>query len=162
MNHTLPTCDPVCPTPQATQAYLCGNKALARELGRRGREANEAMKAEHGKAAARIFSDRNRHLGQQPGPARPGLDSSPRPSPEGLPCGVLFVDLHGLHAAEAAAVPEAQIGQARAAGCRGLRVCTGTGKHTKVRSRGCGAGQVQGAALTFRVAARVGVWPASA
>lgn len=123
----------MCPTPQATQAYLSGNKALARELGRRGREANEAMKAEHGSAAARIFSDRNRHLGQQPGPAGTGLAPGPSPRPEGLAGGVLFVDLHGLHAAEAEAVLEAQIGQARAAGCRALRVCTGTGKHTKVR-----------------------------
>ncbi|GIM06211.1 hypothetical protein Vretimale_10482 [Volvox reticuliferus] len=150
---------------QATMAYLSGNKALAKKLGRRGRELNEAMKAAHAAAARRIFAQRNgraapgahnyhnhhsngngnhsskhhphhhpsrRHQHQHPHPQNPhrqhvGDDGA---AAAGVGEG-LFVDLHGLHAAEAVAVLEAQIEQARAAGCRILRVCTGAGHHTK-------------------------------
>ena len=44
---------------QATLAYQGGNKALAKELGAKGRAANEAMKAAHAMASADIFSSRN-------------------------------------------------------------------------------------------------------
>ena len=44
---------------QATQAYLVGNKALAKELGAKGRFHNEQMKAAHAVAAADTFSRRN-------------------------------------------------------------------------------------------------------
>ncbi|GLI64277.1 hypothetical protein VaNZ11_007495 [Volvox africanus] len=147
---------------QATMAYLSGNKALAKKLGRRGRELNEVMKAAHAAAARRIFAQRNgraapggynhhnhhgngnhsgKHHPQHYASRRYHQQHSHRQSLYGHPVGSLseaagaveglFVDLHGLHATEAVAVLEAQIGQARAAGCRILRVCTGTGHHTK-------------------------------
>ena len=45
--------------PQATLAYQSGNKALAKELGAKGRAANEAMQAAHSVASANIFTSRN-------------------------------------------------------------------------------------------------------
>lgn len=44
---------------QATQAYLAGNKALAKDLGAKGRSANEAMKKSHASASQKIFTQRN-------------------------------------------------------------------------------------------------------
>ena len=44
---------------QATLAYQSGNKALAKELGAKGRAENEAMKAAHAAASATIFTSRN-------------------------------------------------------------------------------------------------------
>jgi DNA-nicking Smr family endonuclease len=183
LSRTPRTC---CPRPsQATLAYLSGNKALAKQLGRKGRELNEAMKAAHAAAARRIFTQRNAQLrsggqagasaataarrqqprqGQQQQRARiangaEGVDGLRRqaqppgttptsPSSAAAAQGtteaagdVLFVDLHGLHAAEAVSVLETQIEEARAAGCRLLRVCTGTGSHTKVGEKGGAAGR---------------------
>ena len=48
---------------QATQAYLAGNKALAKELGAQGRAANQAMKQAHAEASERIYSARNGQAG---------------------------------------------------------------------------------------------------
>ncbi|GIL57095.1 hypothetical protein Vafri_12372 [Volvox africanus] len=147
---------------QATMAYLSGNKALAKKLGHRGRELNEAMKAAHAAAARRIFAQRNgraapggynhhnhhgngNHSGKHypqhhayrryhqqshQSPHRHAVGSLSGAAGAGAGEG-LFVDLHGLHATEAVTVLEAQIEQARAAGCCILRVCTGTGHHTK-------------------------------
>ncbi|GFR41792.1 hypothetical protein Agub_g2557 [Astrephomene gubernaculifera] len=126
---------------QATLAYLSGNKALAKQLGRKGREANEAMKAAHAAAARRIFAARNG--GRMPGElasqqhsrkaagdgAAAAAAAGSKRRGAGPAC--LFVDLHGLHAAEAVAALEEQIAAARAAGCAFMRVCTGTGSHTK-------------------------------
>ncbi|GLC52371.1 hypothetical protein PLESTB_000621900 [Pleodorina starrii] len=157
---------------QATLAYLSGNKALAKQLGRKGREMNEAMKAAHAAAARRIFAQRNaahqqggqsRRHGRQaaagPGSATRGgqgqqqtqaqsqggeaqrrqqRQSPSGPGPVPGPASsveAMFVDLHGLHAAEAVTLLETQIEEARAAGCRYLRVCTGTGHHTKTPAR---------------------------
>ncbi len=52
---------PCCPNPagQATLAYQTGNKALAKELGGKGRAANEAMKAAHRAASSNLFATRN-------------------------------------------------------------------------------------------------------
>lgn len=50
---------------QATQAFLAGNKALAKQLGAQGRSANEAMKGAHKAAAERIFLQRNSGAGPQ-------------------------------------------------------------------------------------------------
>ena len=44
---------------QATQAYLIGNKALAKELGAKGREHSDKMKAAHAVASETIFQQRN-------------------------------------------------------------------------------------------------------
>ncbi|CAI7845796.1 unnamed protein product, partial [Closterium sp. NIES-53] len=43
---------------QATQAYLAGNKAAAKELSARGQWHNEQMKAAHAKASDAIFRTR--------------------------------------------------------------------------------------------------------
>lgn len=51
---------------QATQAYQRGDKALAKELGIKGRLLNEQMKAEHATAAAAIFSSRNSSADAKP------------------------------------------------------------------------------------------------
>lgn len=44
---------------QATQAYLVGNKALAKELGAKGRHHSDQMKAAHAAASENIFQQRN-------------------------------------------------------------------------------------------------------
>lgn len=44
---------------QATQAYLVGNKALAKELGAKGRDHSDHMKAAHAAASENIFQQRN-------------------------------------------------------------------------------------------------------
>ena len=44
---------------QATQAYLVGNKALAKELGAKGRHHSDEMKAAHAAASETIFQQRN-------------------------------------------------------------------------------------------------------
>ena len=44
---------------QATQAYLAGNKALAKELGAKGRHHSDEMKAAHAAASESIFQQRN-------------------------------------------------------------------------------------------------------
>lgn len=44
---------------QATQAYLAGNKALAKELGSKGRAQSDLMKKAHLAAAERIYQSRN-------------------------------------------------------------------------------------------------------
>lgn len=44
---------------QATQAYLVGNKALAKELGAKGRHHSDEMKAAHAAASESIFQQRN-------------------------------------------------------------------------------------------------------
>ena len=49
----------VCWGLQATQAYLVGNKALAKELGGKGREHSDQMKAAHAAASENIFQQRN-------------------------------------------------------------------------------------------------------
>jgi hypothetical protein len=61
--------------PQATQAYLAGNKALAKELGAQGRAANQAMKQAHAEASDRIYSARN-------GQAGPRMQSPPQLEPQ--------------------------------------------------------------------------------
>lgn len=48
-------------TLQATQAYLAGNKALAKELGAKGRAHAEQMQAAHAVAADAIYKQRNAH-----------------------------------------------------------------------------------------------------
>ena len=45
--------------PQATKAFVAGNKALAKELGVKGREQSELMKAAHAEASKAIYKHRN-------------------------------------------------------------------------------------------------------
>jgi len=90
---------------QATNAFLAGNKALAKELSRQGREAAAKMAAAHSGAAASIFASR--------GGGRGGV-----------------IDLHGLHVAEALALLRRELPRLRDGGEPYARVLVGTGHHT--------------------------------
>ncbi|EFJ34315.1 hypothetical protein SELMODRAFT_438708 [Selaginella moellendorffii] len=103
---------------QARQAYLVGNKALAKELSAKGQWHNEQMKNAHGKAAEAIFHQRNAsllHLARD---------------------GNRMIDLHGLHVGEAIPLLRRELSALRIASrvtskrqC--VYVCVGTGHHTK-------------------------------
>lgn len=54
-------CSDHLPMLQATQAYQAGNKALAKELGAKGRAHAEKMQAAHAVASEAIFRERNAH-----------------------------------------------------------------------------------------------------
>jgi hypothetical protein len=125
---------------QATQAYLRGDKAAAKELGAQGRGFAAEMREEHERAAASIFESRNNAHS-------PPLSSSSRASPR--PDSAITLDLHGLHVAEGVAAVERAIERAReesrggSGGGRGgaatsaraarattLNLIVGAGKHT--------------------------------
>lgn len=107
---------------QATQAYLIGNKALAKELGAKGREHSDHMKAAHAVASETIFQQRN---------ARNTASAVSNRN------GVILLDLHGLHVAEALKILRREIGQLQQTGQGKGRVAikvhilVGTGHHTK-------------------------------
>lgn len=105
---------------QATQAYLIGNKALAKELGAQGRAANEAMKKAHKSASDKLYSLRNNGDGRQ-GASLQMHNGEP------------MIDLHGQHVAEAVAALRREISRLRggSGGKRSLFICVGTGSHTK-------------------------------
>ena len=88
---------------QATQAYLSGNKALAKDLSRKGREHARLMAAAHASAAETIFRERNT-----------GVEGN----------GPRMFDLHGLHVQEAIAALHRELGECAA---RGDRVAHGGG-----------------------------------
>jgi DNA-nicking Smr family endonuclease len=101
---------------QARQAYLVGNKALAKELSIKGQTYNSQMKAAHEKAREAIYRQRN------PGSLQRGSDR--------------LIDLHGLHVSEAIHILKVELGSlrgaARASGERmQVMICVGTGHHTK-------------------------------
>ncbi|KAH8939509.1 hypothetical protein BDL97_15G040500 [Sphagnum fallax] len=106
---------------QARQAYLSGNKALAKELSAKGQWHNEQMKAAHSKAGEAIFWQRNANVygnnSNTTGQAR-------------------LLDLHGLHVNEAIPALKREIAQLRL-NVRSTRqreqifICVGTGHHTK-------------------------------
>ncbi|GJN00655.1 hypothetical protein PR202_ga17851 [Eleusine coracana subsp. coracana] len=100
---------------QARQAYLVGNKALAKELSMKGQAYNAQMKAAHEKAREAIYRQRN--------------PASQRGSDR-------LIDLHGLHVNEAIHILKVELAAlksaARATGERmQVMVCVGTGHHTK-------------------------------
>ncbi|KAK4419893.1 Polyadenylate-binding protein-interacting protein 7 [Sesamum alatum] len=101
---------------QARQAYLIGNKALAKELSIKGHLHNMQMKAAHGKAQESIYRQRN-----------PGMVANGREQ---------MIDLHGLHVSEAIHVLKRELAvlksSARSADQRLLLyICVGTGHHTR-------------------------------
>ena len=118
---------------QATLAYRAGDKALAKELGARGRELDARMRAAHAAAAAEIQG------------CRGGAEDT------------CVLDLHGLHAAEATAAVEAALAARTVAADRTgglsqppLRVITGVGAHT-VGGRARVPGAVEGVLRERRV-----------
>ncbi|KAF0903789.1 hypothetical protein E2562_029894, partial [Oryza meyeriana var. granulata] len=90
---------------QARQAYLIGNKALAKELSMKGQTYNIQMKAAHEKAREAIYRQRN------PASSQRGSDR--------------LIDLHGLHVNEAIHILKVELGAlkstARATGRDGAR-----------------------------------------
>lgn len=103
---------------QARQAYLIGNKALAKELSVKGQLHNMQMKAAHNKAQESIYRQRN--------PVNPGGGRSQEK----------MIDLHGLHVSEAIHTLRHELGAlrntARSAEQRlHVYVCVGTGHHTR-------------------------------
>ncbi|XP_023536132.1 pentatricopeptide repeat-containing protein At4g33170 [Cucurbita pepo subsp. pepo] len=106
---------------QARQAYLIGNKALAKELSVKGQFHNVHMKAAHGRAQDSIYRQRNQIGADNQGNGR-GHER--------------MIDLHGLHVSEAIHVLKHELsvlrGTARAAGQRlQVYICVGTGHHTR-------------------------------
>ncbi|PKA62161.1 hypothetical protein AXF42_Ash015045 [Apostasia shenzhenica] len=106
---------------QAREAYLIGNKALAKELGDKGKWYNLQMKEAHANARETIFRQRN--------PGSPELHGYGRGQER-------MVDLHGLHVNEAIHVLKHELSimknAARSAGHRlHVLICVGTGHHTK-------------------------------
>ncbi|CAG7866321.1 unnamed protein product [Brassica rapa] len=104
---------------QARQAYLVGNKALAKDLSAKGQMHNMQMKAAHGKAQEAIYRQRN--------PVGQGNNS--RGSER-------MIDLHGLHVSEALQVLKHELSvlrsTARATQERlQVYICVGTGHHTR-------------------------------
>lgn len=105
---------------QARQAYLIGNKALAKELSAKGQLHNMHMKEAHGKAQESIYRQRN-----PVGPEMVNGRGHER-----------MIDLHGLHVSEAIHVLKHELGvlrsTARAAEQRlQVYICVGTGHHTR-------------------------------
>lgn len=115
-SHTHFPCTPV----QATQAYLAGNRALAKELGAKGRWHGEQMHAAHASAAADIFARRNTAAAASIGGGSGGMQT---------------VDLHGLHVTEALDVLEEMLLRLQGSGARRLRVVVGVGSHGAVPAR---------------------------
>ncbi|RDY03479.1 Polyadenylate-binding protein-interacting protein 7 [Mucuna pruriens] len=106
---------------QARQAYLVGNKALAKELSVKGQLHNMHMKAAHGKAQESIYRQRNS--------GAPEMQVNGRGHQR-------MIDLHGLHVSEAIHVLKHELSvlrsTARAAEQRlQVYICVGTGHHTR-------------------------------
>ncbi|CAL0324271.1 unnamed protein product [Lupinus luteus] len=106
---------------QARQAYLIGNKALAKELSAKGQVHNMHMKAAHGKAQESIYHLRN--------PVGPEMQVNGRGHER-------MIDLHGLHVSEALHVLKHELSvlrsTARATEQRlQVYICVGTGHHTR-------------------------------
>ncbi|KAG6517160.1 polyadenylate-binding protein-interacting protein 7-like [Zingiber officinale] len=106
---------------QARQAYLIGNKALAKELSFKGQLYNMHMKAAHEKAKEEIYRKRNPVSAKTQGYG--GEQDR-------------LIDLHGLHVNEALQVLNHELRILRStarATCQRLHVmiCVGTGHHTK-------------------------------
>ncbi|KAL0741054.1 hypothetical protein Bca4012_082567 [Brassica carinata] len=100
---------------QARQAYLVGNKALAKDLSAKGQLHNLQMKAAHEKAQEAIYRQRN---------------------PVGEGGSERMIDLHGLHVSEALQVLKHELSvlrsKARATQERlQVYICVGTGHHTR-------------------------------
>ena len=89
---------------QATTAFLSGNKALAKELSAKGKEAALAMKRAHEQASNQIYSQRNNRYSST-------------------------IDLHGLHIAEALQILKREF--ARKLPGELISILVGTGHHTK-------------------------------
>lgn len=106
---------------QARQAYLIGNKALAKDLSAKGQWHNGLMKNAHNKTGESIFQLRNLSSGQIQGLCQ-GQSQ--------------LLDLHGLHVNEAIPVLKRELAALKLV-VRSTQqkqlvfICVGTGHHTK-------------------------------
>ncbi|KAK3027513.1 hypothetical protein RJ639_040228 [Escallonia herrerae] len=103
---------------QARQAYLIGNKGLAKELSVKGQLHSMQMKAAHGKAQESIYRQRN-----------PEMQGNGRGQER-------IIDLHGLHVNEAIHVLKRDLTMLRSAARSAEQrlqvfICVGTGHHTR-------------------------------
>ncbi|KAI3846684.1 hypothetical protein MKX03_029147 [Papaver bracteatum] len=103
---------------QARQAYLVGNKALAKDLSVKGQLHNMHMKAAHEKAQESIYRQRN-----------PDIQAYGRGQER-------MIDLHGLHVSEAIHRLRSELNVLRSAARNAdqplqVYICVGTGHHTK-------------------------------
>lgn len=103
---------------QATNAFMSGNKALAKQLSAKGREYNNMMHEAHEQASNELFAKRNRR-----GSIACGRDNVPT------------IDLHGLHVAEASRILQETLSRYRLQNVRTIRIVVGVGKHGKVPAR---------------------------
>ncbi|XP_077230302.1 polyadenylate-binding protein-interacting protein 7-like [Tasmannia lanceolata] len=106
---------------QARQAYLTGNKALAKKLSVEGQLHNMQMKAAHGKAKDSIYRQRNS--------MEPELLSKGKGRER-------MIDLHGLHVSEAIQTLKQELSTLRSSARSTVQrlqvlICVGTGHHTK-------------------------------
>ncbi|GMG99295.1 hypothetical protein Nepgr_001135 [Nepenthes gracilis] len=106
---------------QARQAYLIGNKALAKELSVKGQLYNMQMKAAHNKAQESIYHQRN--------PSSRQMQGSGREQER-------MIDLHGLHVNEAMHVLKNELAALRSTARSSEQslevfICVGTGHHTR-------------------------------
>lgn len=106
---------------QARQAYLIGNKALAKELSVKGQLHNMHMKAAHGKAQESIYRQRNPGGNEFQGNGR-GQEK--------------IIDLHGLHVSEGIHVLKRELSVMRSTARSTdqriqVYICVGTGHHTR-------------------------------
>lgn len=113
----------------ATQAYISGNKALAKELGAKGRWHNERMKLLHAQAANETFSRRNAAT-----LAGTHSSSSSR-SHNGSSGAPPTIDLHGLHVSEALHHLDRALENLQQRRVSKARVVVGVGQHGKVPAR---------------------------
>lgn len=125
---------------QATQAYLAGDRRLARELGTKGRWHGEQMAAAHQSAASQLFAQRNPGMAGGIGDgANHGGPATATRGGGSAGSGVQTVDLHGLHVSEALQQLESLLDKARhgsgSSQQRRLRVVVGVGQHGKVPAR---------------------------
>jgi DNA-nicking Smr family endonuclease len=115
----------------ATQAYVHGNKALAKELGAKGRWHNEQMKMLHARAAEETFSKRNaatlagaNMMSASSGRSSGGSSAQPP-----------TIDLHGLHVSEALLHLDRALENLQQQRVSTVRVVVGVGQHGKVPAR---------------------------
>jgi hypothetical protein len=112
----------------ATQAYISGNKALAKELGAKGRWHNERMKVLHAQAANETFFKRNAATfagTSNNGHTSTGSSSNAPPT----------IDLHGLHVSEALHHLDRALENLQQRRESKVRLVVGVGQHGKVPAR---------------------------